>query len=457
MNAVNIMPYYQNRFNAGETGATTGLIFALYTVGQMTGPFFGGTVIDKFGRRAGMFCGACIICVGMAIASSANVKAQLEFGRYMLGFGAAFMSISGPSYLVELCPPHWRGRMTGAYNVGWYGGSIPAAAISLGTQKIQSDLSWRLPLIIQGVPAFFVLCNVLFLPESPRWLYSNGREEEARAFLVKYHGNKDPNNAVVQLEWSEIQANISQEGADKRWWDFRVLFNTHSARWRSLMVIMMAVCGQFSGSGLGYFNTQIYKAVGYSSYQQFILNLGVQIVSFCSALTGMANCDRFPRRRVLPIGSICCSVCLALNGSLTTVWLETAVGAKKNSIGQASVAFYFLFQVCYAFTYTPLQPLFPAECLHSNSRAKGMIMDGIIVGCFTFINTFCGPIAIANIGAQNWVFVFMTWDFIESILWTLLLVETQGRTLEELEEVFSAPNPVAASKAIRKVTLKKTA
>ena len=74
----------------------------------------------------------------------------------------------------------------------WFGGSIPAAGITLGTQKIKSDLSWRLPLAFQAVPSFIVILVVWFLPESPRWLLANKRDEEARAFLAKYHGNGNP-------------------------------------------------------------------------------------------------------------------------------------------------------------------------------------------------------------------------------------------------------------------------
>lgn len=129
------------------------------------------------------------------------------------------MTTAAPSYCVEICPPQWRGRMTGFYNCGWFGGSIPAAGITLGCSKINSDLSWRLPLIFQAVPSLIVICSVWFLPyvrsflrctiadtnhcsESPRWLMAAGREEEARAFLTRFHGSGDPNDPLVELEWA---------------------------------------------------------------------------------------------------------------------------------------------------------------------------------------------------------------------------------------------------------------
>lgn len=121
----------------------------------------------------------------------------------------------------------------------WFGGSIPAAAITLGTQNINSDLSWRLPLIFQCVPAFIVIFVVWFLPESPRWLLANERDEEARAFLTRFHGGGDPNHPVVEVEWREFKESISITGGDKRWYDYSELFKSANSRWRFLMVMFM--------------------------------------------------------------------------------------------------------------------------------------------------------------------------------------------------------------------------
>ena len=106
-------------------------------------------------------------------------------------------------------------------SAGWFGGSIPAAAITLGTSYISSNWSWRLPLIFQCFPSGVILLTVFFLPESPRWLIAVGRDDEARAILTKYHGNGDVASPLVELEWTEMKADITTDASDKRWWDFR--------------------------------------------------------------------------------------------------------------------------------------------------------------------------------------------------------------------------------------------
>jgi MFS family permease len=126
--------------------------------------------------------------------------------------------------------------MTGFYNTGWFGGSIPAAAITLGTQYIDNNWSWRLPLIFQCVPAGIVCLTVFLLPESPRWLMARGRTEEARAFLIKYHAAGDVNSPSLAVQWREFEENIELDGSDSRWWDLSGVFGSKNARWRFLQV-----------------------------------------------------------------------------------------------------------------------------------------------------------------------------------------------------------------------------
>ncbi|KZT36230.1 general substrate transporter [Sistotremastrum suecicum HHB10207 ss-3] len=452
MTAINAMPFYQSQFNSGRLGPTTGIIFSIYTIGQMAGSFFGGPICDRWGRRAGMFVGCFIIMCGSATIASASLKSQFIAGRFILGMGISIAIIGAPTYCVEIAPPQWRGRMTALYNTGWNGGAIPAAAICLGTSGLQSNWSWRIPLILQALPAFIVCCVVWFLPESPRYLVANSRDKEAYDFLVRYHGNNDPNNPIVQLQMKEFKEKIRIDASDKRWWDFRDLFMSHNARWRSSMVILMGIFGQMSGNGLGYFNLDISKSLGYGTHMQFVLNLIGPCINIFVAWAAVSLSDRMPRRKILVFGTLACSVLLAANAACSAKWASYGIGPKNNAVGQAGLAFFFLFGFAFAFTYTPLQALYPAECLETTARAKGISMKLFVISATSFINLLCIPIALQRI---KWklILIFVFWDAFEVVVWYFCAVETVGYTLEELEDIFSAPYPPGASRQKQKIAV----
>lgn len=255
---------------------------------------------------------------------------------------------------------------------------------------------------------------------------ANGRDEEAIAFLVKYHGNGDPSSRLVLLEIEEMRENIKLDGLDKVWWDYRPMLFSHNGRWRFGQIVMISVFGQFSGNGLGYFNAAIFSLIGVdSTAQQLGFNVLNSVLSAIGAGVGVSQSDKMNRRTTLVYGTFICACLLAVNGATsqglkkyesTDASGNTIIAPNGKSLAQAALAFYFLFNVVFSFVYTPLQGIIPAEALDTNLRAKGLAASGMIVGVFGFINQFAGPIALANINT-NYVWVFVGWDMIESVLW----------------------------------------
>ncbi|OBT50257.1 hypothetical protein VE04_09415 [Pseudogymnoascus sp. 24MN13] len=450
MGSIIVMPHFQSRMHNGNDGWQVSVMTSLYSVGSIVATPFAAAVSDKWGRRVGMVWGCFGIIIGSIITASSFSMAQITVGRFILGAGIQFMTVAAPAYSMEVAPPQWRGRFTGFYNCGWFGGSIPAALVTFGCQYIDSEWSWRVPFLCQCFACFIVLGAVRFIPESPRYLFANGREAEAIDFLTEYHGGGNRNARLVLLEIEEIQESIRQELNDKKipWWDFSCLFKTKEARWRSSQVLMMGVFGQFSGNGLGYFNATIFGELGVKSVaQQLGYNVLNSVISAIGAGTAVSQTDRMPRRKVLVYGTFACAVMLAINGGC-----NVAFGRDQTNInaGQSALAFYFLFNVVNSFTYTPLQGVVPVEALDNTRRAKGLAFYGFLTGCLGFINTFCTPIANKTIGL-NYIWVFVGWDCIETVCWYFFGIEAQGRTLEELEWVYKQPNPVKASQHVDRI------
>ena len=93
-----------------------------------------------------------------------------------------------------------------------------------------------------------ILLFVFWLPESPRWLYCKGRFEKAKEMLIEYHGNGNPESAWVSLELREYEDYLELNGTDKKWWDYRALFNTRAARYRMMVNIVVSLFGQWAGN-----------------------------------------------------------------------------------------------------------------------------------------------------------------------------------------------------------------
>ena len=120
----------------------------------------------------------------------------------------------------------------------------------VGTQTMNSTWSWRLPLLLQVVPPAIVMTFVWVCPESPRWLVSRGRVDEARAVMIKYHSSDGKTNPLIELQLREFQEMIEVRRKTEAFWDYRELVNTANARWRLLAMTLMCINGQLAGNGV---------------------------------------------------------------------------------------------------------------------------------------------------------------------------------------------------------------
>lgn len=128
MGSINAMKPYQEYFGLSGAGSSTGVVFIVYNIAQLTALPLTPFLSDGYGRRVGIFVGCAIILVGTAVQGSAQSLGQFIGGRVLLGAGAAISSAIGPAYTVELAHPSYRGFMAGMYNNFWWLGNIIAGS-----------------------------------------------------------------------------------------------------------------------------------------------------------------------------------------------------------------------------------------------------------------------------------------------------------------------------------------
>lgn len=311
-----------------------------------------------------------------------------------------------------------------------------------------SSWAWRVPTIVQaGMPAI-VMVLILFFPESPRWLIAHDRGEEALAIFAKYHGDGDPNGAIPQLEYHEVVEENKLTRDENPWWDFRELFNTHAARYRLAMVICMAFIGQWSGNNVvSYFMPEMMESAGITDVNtQLLLNAINPIFSMIGAVYGASLLDKLGRRKMMLAG---------LAGALFFYVLLTAFAANANAnpkLGYGVIVSIYCFGICFAWGFTPLQTLYSVECLENRTRAKGSGLNFLFLNVAMVVNTYGISVGIEAIAWRLYI-VYCAWIAVEMVVIYLFFVETAGKTLEELGDIFKAKNPRKESTRKVKVEL----
>ena len=168
-------------------------------------------------------------------------------GRLFIGGVSAFFSASVPLLMTETAYPTQRADITSFYNCGWYVGSLLAAWVTYGTRNIDSSWAWRIPSLVQCCLPLAILPGYLYAPESPRFLISKGRGDEALAFLIKYHGEGDPDSLLAAFEYKEICDALELERRIKSQTSFSNMFKTKGNRHRSFITITLGLFAQWNG------------------------------------------------------------------------------------------------------------------------------------------------------------------------------------------------------------------
>ena len=232
----------------------------------------------------------------------------------------------------------------------------------------------------------------------------NDRHDEALTILAKYHGEGNRESPLVQLEFREMLEEISLVGADKRWWDFRELFNNREVRYRTMLTVAISIFGQGFGNGaVSYYYPQMLSGAGIEDNHLQLLLQGMQsVLSFIGALIGAAFTDKWGRRPQLLVSIsiivVLFAIILPLNATNITKLPDGTLTAKSKNQANAEIAMIFIFSFVAAAGITPLQGLYAVEVLRFESRSKGMAVYTLWGNIASFYNTFVTGIAFSKAG-----------------------------------------------------------
>ncbi|KAF2494800.1 general substrate transporter [Lophium mytilinum] len=431
INTVQIVPSWQEYFNHPK-GSLKGIIAAIYSLGAICALPFVPLVNDRFGRRWAIFFGSFMMVFGSILQGFANGSAMYIIARWFLGFGIPFCIVAGSALIGELSYPKERPILTSLFNALYFVGALVAAGISFGTQDIKSDWAWRIPSLLQAVPSALQIAFVFFSPESPRFLISKDKREEAFAILVKYHAEGDANSEIVKAEMAQIESTIKieLEHSKRSWWE---MVRPPGMRRRVIIASFLGLFTQWSGNTLiSYYLNDLLVLIGYTDPKfKGKLNVGLNSWQLVNGVTAALLVRRFPRR----VMYMTCTISLLCVYIGWTISMEQFLTKHGEAAAKLTIFFIFLYSPAYnigynALTYTYLVELFPFA-----QRARGITIFQFWGRGAGFFTTFVNPIGLENI-KWRWLITYCCWIAFEIVFVWFMFPETGGRTLEELAFLF---------------------
>ncbi|KAG9838431.1 major facilitator superfamily transporter sugar, partial [Aureobasidium melanogenum] len=213
MGGVNASPNYVTEVNIGlHDGIVTnttkqGGIVSIYYLGAIVGCFVGGWAADRIGRINGLFWAAVFALIGGALQAATQSADFILVARVVTGLGTGALTGITPVLVSEVSSAEHRGGFLGYVFIANYLGISVAYWLDFGLSFVNhgySALRWRFLLAFQCLPALLLLAGIKLLPDSPRYLASVGRNEEAREVLYSVRGSSNPE--AVEQEFNEIVA-----------------------------------------------------------------------------------------------------------------------------------------------------------------------------------------------------------------------------------------------------------
>ncbi|ANZ73921.1 BA75_01860T0 [Komagataella pastoris] len=433
MGNLNALPQYLDYFHIRDDAALLGWMSAAVWVGSILSCFFMQQLSDRLGRKQSIVISVMVGLVGVILQSAAKNVAMFSIGRVIIGFGTQLSVAAAPTLISELALPKHRGFLGGLAFTCFQVGALIASGVTYGTRNITTTWAWRIPSIIQCVPALFSIAALVFIPESPRWLISVGQFDKASEVISIAEGiDIDAGMKRVQ----EIQAVIEEEKArvaSNPWKEItKGVYN-----WKRLFIMLtQGLVTELAGSSVGtYYFSLLLNQAGVSDVST-VLQVGIIQSSWCLviALIACFTLDIVGRKPQALFGTTGMIVSFFILGGL----IEKYGDSDNVSGSYGAIACMFLFQGFYNLCWTPMNTLYPPEIWPFKLRSAGVTVFKFFNCGFGLFGTFILPIGMSNLG---WKFYMLNagYDIIFLPIIYFVWVETKGVSLETLDELIGCP------------------
>lgn len=411
----------------GLNPVSEGWFVSCALLGCIIGVSFSGKLSDKYGRKIVLIISAVLFlasAIGCMYAESFTV---LIIFRLIGGLGIGVASMVSPLYISEFAPSRLRGMMVSLYQLAltigivlayfsnaWLADHSTASYGSEGMTRILSTEVWRAMLGLGALPAAVFLICLFLVPESPRWLLLNGREQKAADILVKIEG---PEAARHEIQAFKAQGDDKDTSISEL---FRPVYR--KALWIGLLLPFLSqVCGI---NAVIYYGPRILEQAGFTLNNALGGQVTIGLVNVVFTFVAIFTVDKWGRRPLLFVG---------IGGAVASLITIGALFALGITSGPWILMFILAFIACFAFSFGPVCWVVVGEIFPNAIRGKAMALATLSLWVGNFLVGQLTPVMLEGLGS-SWTF----WLFAlccSPALWLTwkLIPETKGRSLEDIE------------------------
>ncbi|GLZ56284.1 sugar porter family MFS transporter [Actinomycetospora sp. NBRC 106378] len=416
----------------GLTSVTEGIVVSILIFGAAIGAMIGGRLSDRYGRRHNILLLAVVFMIGTIGCVSAPNWEVLAVFRFVLGLAVGGASATVPVYLAEIAPVERRGGLVTRNEVMIVSGQFAAFVINAIIFNVwgEVDAIWRVMLVVALLPAIALFIGMLRMPESPRWLVGQGRDDEALAVLEQVRTPERARAEMAEVHRLAEEEELSRTGGA----------SDLSVRWIRRLILIGAGLGvfqQFTGiNSIMYYGTQLLGDAGFSASAAIIANTLNGLFSVLGISVGILLINRIDRRTML------------LGGFALTTTFHLLVGLSALLLPDGTAKAYFilvfvvLFVFCMQGTIGPLVWLILSEIFPLKIRSLAIGISVFVLWIANAVVALVFPPTVEAIGIAPTFLIFVALGLIALVFTHRYVPETRGRSLEELEADFRAAGGV---------------
>jgi SP family arabinose:H+ symporter-like MFS transporter len=396
-------------------------------LGCIIGVSISGKLSDQYGRKIVLMISAILFLASAIGCMLSESFTFLIVSRLIGGLGIGVASMVSPLYISEFAPSRLRGMMVSLYQLALTIGIVLAyfsnayladhasvAYDTAGMTKIFSTEVWRAMLGLGALPAGVFLLSLFLVPESPRWLLLQGKEQKAAEILAKIDGEE-----AARMEILAFKAQGDNHEAS-----IKELFTPvyRKALWIGLLLPFLSqVCGI---NAVIYYGPRILEQAGFTLNNALGGQVTIGLVNVIFTFVAIFTVDKWGRRPLLFAG---------VGGAVIALVIIGALFALGMTSGPWILIFILVFISCFAFSFGPVCWVIIGEIFPNAIRGKAMALATLSLWIGNFLVGQLTPVMLEGLGS-SWTFWIFALCCSPAILLTWKLIpETKGRSLEDIE------------------------